>query len=112
MPDSLATTLLKYLDARVMLQAVTRGTPRWQIRLIKVYWAVRGGTPERELALRWLPNRYRLMAADTESGPWVERVRWIDGKRIPIVTCRGGERRKAEFLRLHPDCVARLEATP
>jgi hypothetical protein len=92
-----------------MLRAVTPGTPLWQIRLIRIYWAVRGGTAERELALRWLPSRYRLMVADVASGPWEERGRWINGKHIPIATRRGGERRKAEFLRLHPGCVARLE---
>jgi hypothetical protein len=100
----------KYVDARILRRAVSPGTPVWQIRLIKAYWALRGGTAERELALRWLPSRYRLMVADTESGPWVERIREISGKRIPIFTRRGGERRKAEFLQLHPDCVARLEA--
>lgn len=109
--NSPLVALGEYLDARIMLRALKPGTPRWQKRLIRIYWAMYAGTAERQLALCWLPSRYRLMAADTENGPWVERVREreINGKRIPIATRREGERRRAEFLQRHPDCVARLE---
>lgn len=97
-------------DALILRYAVTGRPARWQMRLIKAYWAVRGGTSERQLALRWLPSRYRLMVASADDpAGWTDWTRYIDGNRIPIFTCREGERRRFAFLQTHPDCIARLE---
>lgn len=104
------SALVSYADARVMLRAVN-SPGRVEIRAIRAWWLLRGHGSERELALRWLPSRWRLMVADSEHGPWLDRGRWINGKRIPVFTRRAGEARRAEFLRLHPDCAARLERT-
>ena len=97
-------------DALILRYAVAGRPARWQMRLIKAYWAVRGGTSERQLALRWLPSRYRLMVArpDDPDG-WSDWTRCIDGKFIPIFTRREGERRRFAFLQGHPECIARLE---
>jgi len=86
---------------------------RWAAWLLRRYWLVRGIGHERELALRWRRPRYRLMVTTfPASGEEVNWVREVDGKFIPICTRREGERRKAAFLRTHPEWSVRLERAP
>ena len=80
----------------------------WATRAVKFSWLVLGVGSGRELALRRLPARYRLMVSSPE-GETVEWSRCINGHKIPIRTRRAGAQRKADFLRTHPDCTARLE---
>ena len=80
----------------------------WTARPVRACWLLLGVGSEREVALRWRKPRYRLMIS-TPKGETVEWFRYINGKKIPICTRRAGDEREADFLRLHPDCTARLE---
>ena len=80
----------------------------WATRVVRACWVLLGVGCYREVALRRLPARYRLMVSSPE-GDTIEWSRCINGHKIPILTRHAGAQREADFLRAHPDCTARLE---
>lgn len=98
----------KPVTAALTLWAMRGG--RVARRLYRAWMIFAVGGAERELALRWLPRRYRLMVA----GPGEEPDEWlhyVSGHDIPIFTRRAGQARAERFLCTHPDDSAWLERT-